>query len=715
MKKLIGFILLLPLILLDVSAQDQFYYTFDKQKPLEINPESFSIIFKEKVNWQKLVKPSHPLVKEIHGQKQTTSERIIIELHEKNEKLEELVAELVLDPNMVKDFHWGFKINPRLPVWLTDNLLFEPSDKWNEKEVNALLLQYPQAKINQNEFGYYSINVSQLSHSIEIGNKLVERGLVNWAQPDFMGGYTLFYNPPDPKYWQQFYFNNTGQLLDGVSWTPDIDINAPEAWDLSFGSSSIKVGVLDEGVEDHEDMYDDMGVSKVLPGFSAAGTGTGESQTQFEGHGQAVAGLINASHNNLGIAGIAPNVKVVPAYVAADLTTIVSNISNSFAWLWQTANVDIINNSYGFKSCDPNLYPAIVSAIDDAQLNGRGGLGCVVVFASGENDGTGTTCLNFPGNRANVITAGSIDGNGSVPFYSPFGPNLDIVVPSSWDIANVRSIDRMDTATLYADRIGLNTGNYVEFFGGTSSSCAIASGVVALILSEDPNLDYTDVETILTSTAMDIGAVGKDDSTGSGMLRADDAVSMAIGGFPVEWLDFKADLINDRVELEWLTASEQNNAFFEIQRSNGTNFRVLGSKAGAGNSTEVNSYTYTDDSPNLGTNYYRIKQVDVNGSFSYSSVIEISRDKSGELAISEVYPNPAKDQIHLKFALSRGNNAVAQVLDMKGRVLFERSYIGSENIQEINIKTEDFVPGIYVLAMKSQGGKILSKRFLVNP
>lgn len=701
-------------ILTHAQVQDLFYYTFDKQKPLYLNQESFSVTFTQDVSWHKMVRAEHPLIKEIHALPGGPSQNIIFELkNTENQSLDELVKEFILYPEYVKDMHWGFHINPELPVWLTDKILYAPSKNWNIKTVNNILLRYPGSKLQKSDLGHLSILVSKLEHSILLGNELVEKGMVNWAQPDFMGGLTLFHTPVDPKFDKQYTFHNIGQSIDGVSGTADMDVNAEEAWDLSFGSSSVTVGILDEGVEAHEDLEDGMGASRVLPGFSAAGTGTGESQVDHEGHGQAVAGLIGATHNTLGIAGIAPNTQIVSAYVAANPATAVSHGVAGMRWLWKIAQVDIINNAYGFKSCDQNLYPAFVEEIDSAQLYGRGGLGAIVIYASGEN-GPGMTCVNFPGNRPNVITIGAVDGNGTVPFYCPFGPAVDVVVPSAGTNSNVRSIDRMDNATSTPDKIGLDIGNYVDFFGGTSTSCAVASGIAALVLSEDPNLDYSDVETIMTGAAMDLGSPGKNDSVGYGLLRADDAVSLAIGGFPVEWLDFSGRLQNDEVNLAWITANEQNNAFFEIQRSNGGRFSSLGKVSGAGSTTELTSYTFTDKKPQLGKSYYRLKQVDINGSFSYSSVIEISWSQVNSLTLSSIYPNPSQDKVFLNYALPRGTSAGYQVIDLQGREIHAGKVVHEKNVQSLEIQVSDWAPGLYVLIMKSNTGKLSSQKFLVS-
>ncbi|PKK37527.1 hypothetical protein BWI96_06600 [Siphonobacter sp. SORGH_AS_0500] len=112
---------------------------------------------------------------------------------------------------------------------------------------------------------------------------------------------------------------------------------------------------------------------------------------------------------------------------------------------------------------------------------------------------------------------------------------------------------------------------------------------------------------------------------------------------PVTWLDFKGKLNEaEQVELTWATASEKNNSHFEIQRSkDGQNFETLANVAGKGNSTSVIRYQYLDETPGSGLNYYRLKQMDVNGN------AEVSRAISVEVDALRVGPNPTANVIRV--------------------------------------------------------------------
>jgi hypothetical protein len=99
---------------------------------------------------------------------------------------------------------------------------------------------------------------------------------------------------------------------------------------------------------------------------------------------------------------------------------------------------------------------------------------------------------------------------------------------------------------------------------------------------------------------------------------------------PVEMLNFSGDCAGNAVELKWSTASETNNDYFTIERStDGTNFSAIGTIAGGGNSTAVLHYHFTDPDAMAGIGYYRIRQTDFNGQFSYGKIIAVDTKDCG--------------------------------------------------------------------------------------
>ncbi|MEO1653176.1 MAG: S8 family serine peptidase, partial [Bacteroidota bacterium] len=311
---------------------------------------------------------------------------------------------------------------------------------------------------------------------------------------------------------------------DGFAGSNDADCNAPQAWDISLGSSSITVAVIDDGVEDHEDL------GNVLSGYTPLTNGDG-SPNASGAHGQSCAGIIAALHNGIGVAGLAPNVNILPVNIfAGDETNFetTQDLANAIRWAVDNG-ADVLSNSWGYPNSCGAQASNINSALQYAITNGRGGLGAIVVFSSG-NDGA--TCVNYPAWRPEVVAVGAFGNDGIVSEYSNQGSNLDITAPSD-DVrvtrfgnfrvgAGVRTIDREGSA-------GYDAGNYNPGFGGTSAACPVVSGVAALVLSVNPSLTESEVKNILYNTAIDMGANGFDNVYGNGRVNAFAAVQAAGG------------------------------------------------------------------------------------------------------------------------------------------------------------------------------------------
>lgn len=147
--------------------------------------------------------------------------------------------------------------------------------------------------------------------------------------------------------------------------------------------------------------------------------------------------------------------------------------------------------------------------------------------------------------------------------------------------------------------------------------------------------------------------------------------------------------------LQWSTASEQNSAYFEIQRSdNGTDFTAIAKVNAAGNSSITKNYQYSDNQ--LSTSsvyYYRLKMVDIDGSAKFSSIIFIRNSNSG---VTTVYPNPARDQITINIADKSLINTQALLSDLNGKILQRISLTQAST--QVNIS--NYVGGMYLLKFK---------------
>ncbi|MFL5728887.1 MAG: T9SS type A sorting domain-containing protein [Cytophagaceae bacterium] len=163
---------------------------------------------------------------------------------------------------------------------------------------------------------------------------------------------------------------------------------------------------------------------------------------------------------------------------------------------------------------------------------------------------------------------------------------------------------------------------------------------------------------------------------------------------PVKIMTFTGQAENDEVLLNWTTASETNNKKFIIERSvNLSDWQTIGEMEGAGNSTAIREYTFTDNSPVAGTVYYRLCQVNTDGAFEYSRIISVETNKNS-LSIT---PNPFEDIFIIK-STTKGDMDIS-IHDVLGRLVYSASK-ESEN-GAISIQPE-LPGGAYMLTIRTK-------------
>ncbi|MFT5859922.1 MAG: hypothetical protein ACI865_002028 [Flavobacteriaceae bacterium] len=174
---------------------------------------------------------------------------------------------------------------------------------------------------------------------------------------------------------------------------------------------------------------------------------------------------------------------------------------------------------------------------------------------------------------------------------------------------------------------------------------------------------------------------------------------------PIELLSFTASVQNTDVELNWITASENNNDYFTIERStDALNFTSISTLSGAGNSAEMISYSTVDDRPFTGVSYYRLEQTDYDGETSYSNIVAVELNEYS-LAI---YPNPFSDETTFQTA-EKLNGAKLTVYNSCGRVVKQLKNISG---QTFTLAREDLSGGLYFISLE-QDGEILATDKLV--
>ena len=170
------------------------------------------------------------------------------------------------------------------------------------------------------------------------------------------------------------------------------------------------------------------------------------------------------------------------------------------------------------------------------------------------------------------------------------------------------------------------------------------------------------------------------------------------GPLPIELTNFTGTYTNNAVRLDWATASEKNNDYFELLRStDGTNFEVvatLDSKAPFGTSNYVINYEYTDNNVVGGVVYYQLKQTDFDGTTSLSKVVSVEIPQ--QLLISDFRPNPAKNDVSVKISTTRSTDVQFALVSIDGRRVIENNYSFSKGVSQINVNLSGLASGTYI-------------------
>ncbi|MFN2508006.1 MAG: S8 family serine peptidase, partial [Chthoniobacterales bacterium] len=396
----------------------------------------------------------------------------------------------------VRMFHNG-KLSPIIE---TEEFLIQFKRKVSRAEIDQLLAQHgaeiarPLGSYARN--GYVArITNPERSSSIETANSLHGKPGVIYSHPNLIWPKEQKFVPNDALYPQQWHLNNTGSngptggLAGG-------DIKAERAWEITRGSSNVVVAIVDDGVAtSHEDFNS---TNKIKAGWDFVDNdNTPVPGLPGDNHGTSCAGLAVANGNNsLGGSGVAPGCRLMsvrllganatPENEAAAISSARDNGATVISNSWGPADRGGPNNTSIAQPCPDN----VSAAITDVATNGRGGKGCVVLWAAG--NGNESVDLDGYASHPHVICVAASNNRDQKASYSDFGNAIDIAAPGSE--ADMVTTDRMGSA-------GYNAGNYTFNFNGTSAATPVAAGAAALILSKEPNLTRTQVKQRLIDTA----------------------------------------------------------------------------------------------------------------------------------------------------------------------------------------------------------------------
>ena len=525
MKKLL---ILIATILLQANsgfAQNNFYYKYKEKKLLDIDQKKLSVKFSKELNLRGMKNIVDKTEKFIPEKSRRVSNNILLVESKTFEDLEIAVNSLLNESDVISVQRVFSTKDEQVELYFDDEICVQFIDGVPQDEINQLI-KYHNLKVTYKSSvaPFYIFRINRGNDALKVSNQIAVKNNILFAHPNFYSdALKKNHNPEDEYYKRQFNFNNTGQATRRGTATVGADIKMPLAWDISLGSSSIQVTVLDDGLDlNHEDISS----SKIIQGYDFADDDNNVQPVGENAHGTNCSGLIAADHNYVGIAGISPNSKLQMMKIFDDNGNGAAggDIARAIDSAW-IQGADVLSNSWGYSTADTNFIPAIREALVRATTQGRDGKGCVVVFAAGntanrQNNNVGW--VNFPGNIASVITVGASDRNDEVAFYSPNSDPteniyIDLVAPShrayisqietegleiwSTDIMGTDGYNSGTQDTMAGDPNGHYDGN----FGGTSAACPQVAGAAALLLAMDAEQTRSEIYDILISTADKVG------------------------------------------------------------------------------------------------------------------------------------------------------------------------------------------------------------------
>lgn len=191
------------------------------------------------------------------------------------------------------------------------------------------------------------------------------------------------------------------------------------------------------------------------------------------------------------------------------------------------------------------------------------------------------------------------------------------------------------------------------------------------------------------------------------------AITVSISSVvPVSFTGLRARKVAGNVALDWGTVSEINASHFEVERSaNGVEFNtVIGRVNAKGNSTTETNYTLDDTRPLSGVSYYRVKQYDVDGKYTYSNVATINFDKAPALLV--VYPNPVKNSLNIEYTAIKGGKVEMNIVDSKGAVINQQvqTVLVGRNVHNMNVST--LAKGVYILKVIDADKNVTHTKFI---
>jgi subtilisin family serine protease len=382
---------------------------------------------------------------------------------------------------------------------------------------------------------------------------------------------------------------------DGV-----IDANAPT------GANRL-VCIIDSGVDrDHED----------FAGVNFVGGYPSGWDTDTCGHGTHVAGTIAAANNSAGVVGVSPG--SVSLYI-------LKVYGDNCSWTYSSTLIDAANHcrDAGANIVSMSLSGPYYSSYEDTNFQALYNQGILLVAAAGNGGGT---AYGYPASYDSVVSVAAVDQNNVVASFSRQNDKVELAAPG------------VSVYSTYKD------GGYATM-SGTSMSTPHVSASAAVVWSSNPGKTNAEIRSILQQTALDLGAAGRDNAYGYGVIRSLHAIQAMAAPTAVDLTRFEALPDGASIRVEWETATEIDNLGFNLYRAESADGprsqlndtlipgQMPGSPVGA-------AYQFVDESAQPGITYfYWLEDVDVYGTATDHG--PVSAQLPGLRKLGTVRPRPA--------------------------------------------------------------------------
>jgi len=493
-------------------------------------------------------------------------------------------------------------------------------------------------------------------------SQLYGNPLIRAAEPDFKN--TLFEQPSDPLFPDQWYLKNTGQEFYAIkrddsrcendslylnTGVPGIDVNLQPVYDNPPADTvEVLVSITDTGIDyGHPDLADniyhnpneipDNGIDDDHNGFiddyrgwdfsgdtvNVFLTDGDNDATDSVGHGTHVSGLVAAIQNDIGIASYPGKIKVLPCKVfpnGVNSVTVASIIYSA------DMGARVINMSWGSPFESVILREAILYAQDK---------GCLAVAAAGN---AGNTDRLYPSSYEETFTVAAHNAFGFLTYFTTYGPFVDIVAPGR-DILSLRAAGTDMYAPCEAG-VRIIDDKYI-LADGTSMAAPIVSGAAAMLLSFNPGLTVERLKDVLRQSADDMidpfgdgdNLPGYDTLSGWGMLNAGNAYGLTLEPSVYMLHPAENDIISGPVTID-LGVTGGYNGFVDLYVGEGIapdSWTLLHHVDALASGTEF--YTWDSDGLN---GYYSLKVISTYGEFSVDvrivngNLVSITKPGDGE-------------------------------------------------------------------------------------